>query len=311
VGRRSPTISEHATIAALQHESRAGAIDENLERIGQAIRAAAEHGVDLAVLPETGLQGYGYEDADAVRRDATSLSDPAFARARDLVATAGIHAIVGFIERDGDRLFNSAALIDPGGDVLALHRKVHMPCLGVDRFVERGDREPVVADTPVGRIGMLICADMIFPEAARVAALNGADAIAISACVPQSISIYSDALVRVRAYENCAYVVFADMAGPDGEWSYEGRSQIADPSGRVVAEAPVEGAAMLTATLDIDETRAKVRVRRPRGGIPHPYEVDFFGQRRPELYGRITDPVAPAAHAMATSSQSPSPGELT
>lgn len=131
---------------------------------------------------------------------------------------------------------------------------------------------------------------MIFPEAARVAALQGADAIAIPACVPKPVSIYSDALVRVRAYENCTYVVFADTAGPDGDWRYEGRSQIVDPSGRVLAEAPIEGESMLTAVLDENDARTKVRRRRAHDGIPHPYAVDFFGQRRPELYARIVDP---------------------
>jgi predicted amidohydrolase len=242
------------------------------------------------VLPEAGLQGYGYDDAESVRRDASALDEPPFTRVRDQVAEAGLHAIVGFVERDGDRIFNSAALVDPEGSVLALHRKIHLPCLGLDRFVDRGDREPPVAETPAGRVGMLICADMIFPEAARVAALQGADVIAISACVPQSVSIYADHLIRVRAYENCAFVVFADMAGADGDWHYEGRSQIADAEGRVVAEAPADGAHVIAAALDLDDARTKVRVREPRGGIPHSYEVDFFGQRRPELYARIADP---------------------
>lgn len=252
--------------------------------------AAVAQGVDLAVLPETGLQGYGYEDAESTRRDATSLSDPYFARTRDLIKSAGMHAIVGFIERDGERVFNSSALIDPAGEVLAVHRKIHLPCLGLDRFVAAGEREPPVGETPHGRVGMMICADMIFPETARVVALNGADVIAISACVPRTVSIYSDALVRVRAYENCAYVVFTDMAGPDGEWEYEGRSQIVDPSGQVLGEAAVAGEAVLTAPLDLADARGKVRVRPPRGGIPHAYEVDFFGQRQPELYARIADP---------------------
>jgi predicted amidohydrolase len=283
-------ISSRVKIAALQHESRAGAIDQNLGNMAAVLRTAAAQGVQLAVLPETSLQGYGYEDAESTRRDASSLSDAPFSRARELVRESGMHVIVGFLERDGERVFNSAAMVAPDGEVLALHRKIHLPCLGADRFVERGEAETPVADTPVARVGMMICADMIFPETARIAALNGADVIAISACVPRTISIYSDSLVRVRAYENCAYVVFADMAGPDGEWEYEGRSQIVDPSGQVLTEAPIEGEAVLQAPVDLADAREKVRVRPPRGGIPHAYEVDFFGQRQPELYARIVDP---------------------
>lgn len=282
-------INDKPKIAALQHESRANAIDENLERMGIALRGAANQNVELAVLPEAGLQGYGYDEAGDVYRDAVSLSDPLFRHVCEVVASTGIYTIVGFIERDCDRIFNSTALVDPKGQVVTIHRKIHLPSMGVDRFVEPGYHEPPVAHTPFGRIGMLICADMIFPESARVAALQGADAIAISACVPQPISIYSDALVRVRAYENCVYVIFADMTGSDGDWRYEGSSQIVDASGQLVAEAPIEGDSVLTATLDANNARTKVRTREPYGGIPHRYTVDFFGQRHPELYGRITD----------------------
>src|SRR5262249_53592167 len=95
----------------------------------------------------------------------------------------------------------------------------------------------------------------------------------------------------VRAYENCTYVVYSDMAGPDGRWEYDGRTQIADPSGGVVAEAPGTGQHVLAARIDLAAAREKVRVRQPRGGIPHPYEVDFFGRRRPEFYGQLTLPV--------------------
>lgn len=280
--------SETAVVAALQHESVAGAEPENLERARALLRRAAADGVQLAVLPECGLSGYGYETGEEVAAHALELDDPLLGLLCDDCAVLGLHAVVGFIERDGERVFNSAALIADDGRILGAHRKLHLPCLGVDRFVDQGDREPEVYETSAGRVSMLICADMIFPEAARVAALKGADVVAISACVPRGISIYADKLIQVRAYENCVYVVYADMTGSDGPWSYDGRSQIAAPAGNVVAEAPGEGEHVLAAELVLAEARTKVRVRQPRGGIPHPYEVDFFGQRRPELYGALT-----------------------
>lgn len=276
-------------VAALQQESEAGAIEQNFERMRFGLKQAAAKGVAVAVLPECALQGYGYETAADAWRDGLALGDPLLQRVREEVAGLNIWAVVGFVERDGELLFNTTAAIDSAGTIRATHRKLHLPGLGVDRFVHSGDREPPVVDTPAGRVGMLICADMIFPEATRLVALKGADVVAISACVPDGISIYADALIRVRAYENCAYVVFADMSGPDGHWRYDGRSQIADPSGRVLSEAPHRGPHVITASVDLAEARNKVRERPARGGIPHPYTVDFFGQRRPELYGRIAD----------------------
>ncbi len=290
-----PTSPDHPTVAALQHETRAGDIEGNLDRMCQVLDIAVEKHVDLAVLPEACLQGYGYDIAQDVARDAVGLDDPLMVRVRNEVARRGLFAVVGLIERDGDRIFNTTAAIDSSGDVIDTHRKLHLPGLGVDRFVEAGDREPPVFDTPVGRVGLLICADMIFPEAARVAALKGAEVIAISACVPYPVTIYADRLVSVRAFENCTYVVFADMAGSDGAWRYDGRSQIVEPGGTVLIEAARDGADVVVAPVDAEQARAKVRVREPRGGIPHAYEVDFFGQRRPEVYGRIVAPIGEAA----------------
>lgn len=291
-------------VAALQHETEAGAIDENLRRMCEVLDEAVEQRVDLAVLPECGVQGYGYNDAVSVRRDAVTLGDPLLDRVRDEVSSRDLYAVAGFIERDGERLFNTSALIDPSGAILGTHRKLHRPCLGIDRFVEPGEQEPQVIETPLGRISLLICADMVFPEAARVSALKGADIIAISACVPDPLTMYSDSLIQVRGYENCIYVVYCDMAGRDGDWTYVGRSQIVNPSGQIMSEAPVEGAHVIVADVDHEQARNKLRVREPRGGIPHPYEFDFFGERRPELYGTITEPGARGSEGRATDYQS-------
>lgn len=108
-------INQLPRVAALQHESYASAIDDNLKRMGAVLQAAADHGAGLAVLPEAGLQGYGYDNPEGVRRDAVTISDASFRRVRDMVVSAGINAVIGFIERDGEHVFNSTALIDPWG----------------------------------------------------------------------------------------------------------------------------------------------------------------------------------------------------
>jgi predicted amidohydrolase len=277
-----------ARVVAAQHESRAGATEENLRRALALLEQAAGAGAQLAVFPECNLTGYGHETAAECAASALTLDADPLVSVSERCARLGVNAVVGFVERDGSELYNSAALIDDRGEVRSVIRKLHLPCLGVDRFVSQGDREPEVVETSAGRVSMLICADMIFPEAARVAALKGADIVAISACVPKGIGVYADHLIRVRAYENCAYVVYANATGPDGRWSYDGRSQIAGPAGRVLGQAQSEGDELLAAELDLADARAKVRVRQPSGGIPDSYEVDFFGQRRPELYGALT-----------------------
>jgi predicted amidohydrolase len=276
------------TVIAAQQQSRAGAPEDNLQRALALLEQGATAGAQLVVFPECNLSGYGHETASECAASALALDSAPIAAVSKHCAELRVNAVVGFVERDGPDLYNSAALIDDSGELRSVIRKLHLPCLGVDRFVSQGDREPEVVETTAGRVSMLICADMIFPEAARVAVLKGADIVAISACVPKGINVYADHLIQVRAYENCAYVVYANATGPDGRWSYDGRSQIAGPAGRVLGQAPPEGDQLVVAELDLDDARAKVRVRQPSGGIPDAYQVDFFGQRRPELYGPLT-----------------------
>jgi predicted amidohydrolase len=289
-GNHPQADPDRPTIAAVQMRSPARAVDANIARIVELTVEATEEGVQLAVFPECSVTGYGYDDVEAVQEDAISLDDARLDVLRNACASRNINIVVGLIERNGNKVYNTSVLIDRAGSIAGHHRKLHLPCLGADRFVSQGDIEPASITTNVGQVGLLVCADMIFPEAARVCALKGAEIIAISACVPRGIRVYADSLIRVRAYENCVFVAFADGVGEDGAWTYDGRSQIADPSGAVIAQAPEEGDHIISVQANRIDAREKVKTRQPRGGIPHPYEVDFFGQRRPEMYSQILAP---------------------
>jgi len=282
--------SSSPRVAAVQIDSRAGDMKRNLDKILLALTEAARLGVQLAVFPEVTIHGYGYSDPTAVESDAISTTDSVFKNLCAEISGLGLYAVIGFIERDEDKLFNSSALIGPDGQTIGKHRKIHSPFLGVDRYVDRGNEEPKVYDTPIGRIGLLICADMVFPEASRICALKGADIIAISACVPDPLHIYSNSLVQVRGYENCVYVIYSNMTGGDGDWRYVGRSQIVDPGGKILAEASTIGVETLVADIDLTLAREKLRIRPAVGGIPHAYEFDFARERRPELYRSISSP---------------------
>ncbi len=193
----------------------------------------------------------------------------------------GVYAVVGLLEADAGRIYNSALLVGPDG-LLARYRKTHLPCLGVDRFVDAGQALDV-HDTPIGRLGLLICYDLRFPEAARVLALHGADVIVHPTNWHWTSDDFPDFINPARARESRVYVLSADRWGHEGElvtW-VAARSWISPA--RCWPKRQREGDAILHAQLDLARARQKHLVLEP--GV---FESDVFADRRPDLYGRLS-----------------------
>ncbi len=202
-------------------------------------------------------------------------------------ASLDLHAVVGFLERDGDRVYNTAALIGPAG-LVGKYRKVHLPCLAADRFVDIGTyKEPPVFDTPLGRIGLAICYDLRFPESARSLALAGADIIAQPTnSVSQSAALF-DYFTVVRACENRVYLLMCNRPDLERDMQFVGRSQIIAPSGQILAEAGA-GEEIITAEVEVGQARDKNIVF-----TKDSFELSIFEDRRPDLYGLITSDTDP------------------
>lgn len=151
-----------------------GDLDGNLARTAAAVHAAVAAGAQIVVLPELVTSGYCF----ASPAEARSLAIPADHPALSGWGASGAVVIGGFAELGGDGLiFNSAVLVDPGG-VRAVYRKTHLWDGEALFFTPGADPAPVV-ETPVGRIGVMICYDVEFPEMTRAVALRGADLLAV------------------------------------------------------------------------------------------------------------------------------------
>jgi predicted amidohydrolase len=188
------------------------------------------------------------------------------------------------LERDGPRVFNAAALVGPEGFV-AGYRKIHLPFLGVDRFTTPGDRPFAVHQAGELRVGMNICYDGAFPEAARVMALEGADLIVLPTNWPPGAECTADCVIPARALENNVYYLAVNRVGTERGFRFIGKSKACDPGGRVLAEALHEEEAILYAEIDLERARRKRVVR-----VPGLHEIDRFADRRPEMYGKIVEP---------------------
>lgn len=264
--------------ALVQMDPVFGEIDSNLERIADLTHRAVVAGAELVVFPECAVTGYmvaGLKEGAALARAGWK---PAVDRLEALARAHAVHLVAGLLEWEAGRLFNTCLLVGPGGTI-ARYRKTHVLCLGVDRFSTPGDIPYAVHDLPVGKLGMLICYDLRFPEAARSLALAGAQIIALPTNWPRSSTIMPEVFARARAAENGVFLLAADRVGTERGTTFLGRSVAVSPDGSVLAEAGMDHEEMLVVDLEPCAADRKHVVYQP--GV---HERDIFADRRPELY---------------------------
>jgi predicted amidohydrolase len=251
-------------------------VTSNLDRIAREVAALGD--VDLVVFPELAVSG-PVADRESAERVAEPIPGPSTERLRAIAAVAGAYLIAGLAERDAasGRLFNSAVLVGPEG-AIGVYRKLHLAA--EDRvWAMPGDRGLPTFDIPLGRVGMLIGYDSLFPEAARALALDGADVIACPSLLtwPAVLSYGATAaptpsyieagptadhfhLWRERERENNTHVLFANGAAPWMGWSGIFAAVLeTEPRREALAPGDGEGAA----TLEIESSgvvRAKALV---------------------------------------------------
>lgn len=268
-------------IASVQMDCKLGQPQLNLRRAIDWIAAASDSSAQLVIFPECALTGYCFDSLEEASRFAEPADGPSAEALSEACRKAGIYAIVGFIERDGARFYNSAMLVGPGR-LIGTYRKVHLPYLGVDRFLAPGDRGFSVFELPFGRIGILICYDISFPESARALKLLGAQIIALPTNWPTAAWRTPAFVVNARAHENHAYLAAANRTGQERGWDFIGQSKIVDFNGDVIAEAARGDEQILFADLDPEEADNNRIVN-----VAGAYELDRIADRRPEFYGVI------------------------
>ncbi|MGE0409236.1 MAG: carbon-nitrogen hydrolase family protein, partial [Amphiplicatus sp.] len=200
------------------------------------------------------------------------------ARCREL----NVHVIVGLLEEEGGKFYNSAAFVGPQG-LVGKHRKLHLPNVGVDRFVNRGDLPPSVYETEIGRIGMGICYDSAFPEHARVLALQGADLIVNITNGPEGAEFCVEHTALTRARENHVYYAAINRTGEERGVTFFGQSKIVRYDGAPLAEGKPYAEDILYAEIEPALARDK-RLTLASGECVS----DVFKDRRPEFYGILT-----------------------
>lgn len=279
-------VPETIRVAGVQMEPKLGRIAENLDRILVRLGQAAEAGARLAVFPECALSGYGFGSREEGFAHAVPIDGPEVMQVAEAAERTGCACIFGLLERDETRLFNACALVGPTG-LIGSYRKVHLPFLGIDMFVDPGDRPFAVHEVSGMKVGMHICYDGSFPETARVLTLLGADLVVLPTNWPTHSECAAEHMIPTRAMENTVYVMAVNRVGVESGFRFIGCSSIADPSGNVLARAGGDAEEMLLADIDPQRARQKHLVR-----VPGWHEINRIGDRRPEFYGPIINPIS-------------------
>ncbi len=264
----------------------------NLAKMERALeQVASRGGADLVVFPELANLGYikGREAPDFATfsveyaRKAERIPGPFTSALGDLAKRFDCHIVAGMAEAHPvvtATLYNSAVLINPEGKVVGVHRKAHIP--GEEKHFFYAGNTPDVYPTDIGQVGIMICADGAYPELARVLTLKGAEILCVTYARTRDLSPDPDVTFRViscRAFENNNFVVACNRVGQEEKNHFAGRSVICGPWGQFLALSEDDNEDVLTATLRREELEA-ARARYVR-----------FRDRRPELYGQITEPL--------------------
>lgn len=279
-------------VTVVQMRSRIGQMQENRERIRQAVEREAAVGTDLVVLPE--LCDTGYTTQPEIAEFAGPLPGPTSDLLCKLAARHDITIVTALAVRtDEDRIQDTSLIVTPDGLVAS----------GVKSFLWDGEADcfdpgsrdglPAVADTPIGRVGAAICYEIGFPEVARTLALRDADIVAVPSAFGQRRLHAWKLLTRVRALENGCFLLAANMVGPNREAAFAGHSAVIDPHGQVLASL-AQGEGVLSTEIDLEE------LARARAAIPYLRDLRSSGaghspvaERDVDVSALPTDPMEP------------------
>ncbi|MDR2711942.1 MAG: carbon-nitrogen family hydrolase [Clostridiales bacterium] len=226
--------------AVIQFDIRPGEVEVNRRKALQYLEEAAAQGAGAALLPELWNCGYDLPDLPDL---AENLRGESIGLVQKLAAQYKMYIFAGTIaERKDGNYYNTQAVINNKGEIIAKYRKVHLfnPRLAEGKYFHSGDKW-ALAHTPWGPVGLATCYDLRFPEFSRNLALRGAEMLVFPAQWPGIRLDEWRILCQARAVENQCFVLAANRTGTDmlegGEFVYEGGSLIVAPNGHILADA--------------------------------------------------------------------------
>ena len=292
-------MTRQITVAALQ-SAYGDDLQANIARTAELIRAAAAQGAQV-ILPSELFQGPYFCVTQEERWFAHAhpwREHPCVTALAPLAAELGVVLPISIFEREGPHYFNSLVMVGPDGAPMGLYRKSHIPDgpgYQEKYYFRPGDTGFRVWDTPFGRLGVGICWDQWYPEAARAMMLMGAEVLfyptaigsephdpLLDTALPWRRAMQGHAVSNVVPVVGANRTGFEPWAGyPNGGQRFYGSSFICDHRGDLVADLGRDGEGMVIASFDLDFLST------------HRAAWGFFRDRRPDLYGSLCSTPTP------------------
>jgi predicted amidohydrolase len=240
-------------VALAQISCKIGDKEHNLDVMKRNIKQAKNQGANLIVFPELALTGY-------VCRDTLyELAEPVpegeyIRRLAEIAKKEAIHVVFGALERSEKAhatLYNTAVLLGPNG-FIGKYQKMHLPTHSVfeeKRYFRLGYQTPVF-ETEIGKLGLIICYDVFFPEITRLLRLKGSQLIVCISASPGVRRTFFETLTAARAIENTAFLVYVNLVGVENGLQFWGGSRIVAPNGKITSQAKYDEEDLMIGKID-------------------------------------------------------------
>ncbi len=262
--------------ACVQFNVQRGEVEENLRCATQLLQRAAEAGARLCVLPEMWTTSFLKEITPGI----VEASLQAERAVQELSGDLGVIVVGGGIEPEAGDFYNRALVVDRG-EVLGSYRKIHLFSPNAEnRHLSAGDT-PLIADTSLGRVGVLICYDIRFPELVRYYFERDVAIMAVPSQWPEARATHWRTLLKARAIENEMFVIGCNRTGQepslknDDSLTFPGDSRIIDPMGETLAGGAGEDEPVV-ARVELRKVRTMRRI------------LPVHKDRRPDVYERLS-----------------------
>jgi len=225
---------------------------ENIRKMGETVAKAKKQGADLIIFPELSLTGYVVRDQ--IYELAETIPGPSTNTMESIARKTKAHIIFGMpelSEKTKATIYNAAVLVGREG-IIGKYRKIYLPTHSVfeEKRYFRPGYQTAVFDTELGKMGLLICYDIFFPEVSRLARLRGAQLIICISASPAVRRAFFETLTVARAMENTAFLAYVNLVGIEDGLQFWGGSRLIGPNGKVLVQAKCDEEDLVVCDVD-------------------------------------------------------------
>jgi predicted amidohydrolase len=272
-------MKEKIKVALAQITCKRGDKKLNIRKIEDNVVRARKQGAELVIFPELSVTGYVlrdqvYELAEIIPGQSTNILEK-------LAGKTGTHIIFGLPELSGKTqatIYNAAVLVGPHG-FIGKYRKMYLPTHSVfeEKRYFRPGYQTAVFETELGKIGLIICYDIFFPEVSRLTRLKGAQLIVCISASPATRRAFFETLTTARAIENTAFLAYVNLVGIEDGLQFWGGSRLVGPNGTILAKTKYDKEDLVIGEVDYSDIKTIETF------------VPILKDLRPELFDKLKE----------------------